>query len=123
MAWQPKPADPKTTINGYEVAIVLQNTMDMDEVAIIYRKVGEVAWNPMGASDGSVWMGDFISEVSTMGFLAWLTKILALIQERIDVWFDVSFPTAPTADPKTFAEFQAWAASNIVFNGKQVLKK
>lgn len=116
MAWNPTPTSPKHTWQGYDICLNIYNDGMGDAIVLLYKPVGDQNWQSMGNADGQVWWGDFIQEVTAMGFKSWLAKIVALIQKKLTDWCKTVFPDAPVADPTTFQEFQAWAASHTTWS-------
>ena len=115
MAWSPTPASPKHTWQGYDLCLNIYNDGMGDAIVALYKPVGTRTWLSMGNADGQVWWGDFIQEVTAMGFKAWLIRIVELIQKKLADWCKTVFPDTPVADPKDFVEFQAWAANHTTW--------
>lgn len=123
MAWQTSPSDPVFSVRGYQVALHIFADDMGDQIVMMSRLDASMPWVSVGGSDGTVWMGDYAREVKTMGFTAWLAKVLALVNARLAAWIQANFGTAPTSDPLTFADFQLWARDNLVLTGETVARK
>lgn len=133
MSWNPSPGDPHgfwPSSTGYEFCICTTTAgmTDGPEIDLIYRRVGEAPWSPVGPSDGMIYCMGPVSWTADVdaagGFAAWWQTQVAGINARLLVICPLLGTEAPLQiaspgvdAPPTFEAFQAWLKPHVSWLG------
>lgn len=134
MGWNPSPGDPRHDWRAFEFCIYTtqMGLTDGPEIDLIYRRLSDPGWSPVGHSDGMIYcMGpvSWDADVAAAGgFPAWWAAQVAEINSRLAVVCALIDPAAPalqivspgTDAPATFTAFQAWLKPHVQWTGTPI---